>query len=169
MCITTTGALCELCQKAVGDTTQDPASAGSQLTDVYLGQQYVNSKTMSDVTFLVEGQPFYAHRIALVAVSDTFRAMFEGNYKEREADHIPIPNIRFEVFSAMMQCIYTGMCCWWCHDVYDDGVGRSFQPHTTLIITGKTEVTTDNAQELLAAADQYMLEKLKVLAQVWLG
>lgn len=103
------GALCELCKKVVGDPTQEPTSSGSQPREgVYLGQQYVNNQTMSDVTFMVEGQPFYAHRIALLASSDAFRAMFEGNYREREAEEIPIPNIRFEVFEAMMQCIYTG-------------------------------------------------------------
>ena len=51
---------------------------------------------------------FYAHRIALLASSDTFRAMFDGPYREKEASEIPIPNIRFEVFELMMRCIYTG-------------------------------------------------------------
>lgn len=40
---------------------------------MYLGEEYVNSKTLADVTFLVEGRPFYAHRIALLASSDAFR------------------------------------------------------------------------------------------------
>lgn len=101
--------MCELCKKVVGDATHEPVT-GSQPNEknVFLGEKFVNDKTMSDVTFLVEGQPFYAHRIALLASSDAFRAMFMGNYKEREAAQIPIPNIRFEVFHAMMQCIYTG-------------------------------------------------------------
>ncbi|RVX22245.1 ARM repeat protein interacting with ABF2 [Vitis vinifera] len=34
------------------------------LLQVYLGEQYVNSATLSDVTFLVGGRRFYAHRIA---------------------------------------------------------------------------------------------------------
>ncbi len=75
---------------------------------VYLGEQYVNNLTLSDVTFLVEGQTFHAHRIALLASSDTFRAMFDGHYKEKEASTIPIPNIRYCVFESMMRCIYTG-------------------------------------------------------------
>ena len=40
------------------------------------GEEYVNSKTLTDVTFHVEGRPFYAHRIALLASSEAFRAMF---------------------------------------------------------------------------------------------
>ena len=75
---------------------------------MYLGEQYVNNQTLSDVTFLVEGQTFHAHRIALLASSDTFRAMFDGHYKEKEASTIPIPNIRYAVFESMMRCIYTG-------------------------------------------------------------
>lgn len=75
---------------------------------VYLGAEYVNSKTLSDVTFLVEGRKFHAHRIALLASSDTFRAMFDLPFKEKDASTIPIPNIRFVVFEAMMRCIYTG-------------------------------------------------------------
>ena len=78
------------------------------ILQVYLGEQYVNNLTLSDVTFLVEGQTFHAHRIALLASSDTFRAMFDGHYKEKEASTIPIPNIRYCVFESMMRCIYTG-------------------------------------------------------------
>ncbi len=75
---------------------------------VYLGQQYVNNPTLSDVTFVIEGRKFFAHRIALLASSDAFRAMFEGTFREKAATEIPIPNIRYEVFERMMHCIYTG-------------------------------------------------------------
>ncbi|CAM6085940.1 unnamed protein product [Calypogeia fissa] len=104
---------------------------------VYLGEQYVNSSTLSDVTFLVEGKRFYAHRIALLASSDAFRAMFDGGYREKEAKDIEIPNISWKVFELMMRCIYTGT----------------------------VEVTADVAQDLLRAADQYLLEGLKRLCE----
>ncbi len=68
----------------------------------------MNNPTLSDVTFMVDGRNFHAHRIALLASSDTFRAMFDGHYKEKEASTIPIPNIRWTVFESMMRCIYTG-------------------------------------------------------------
>lgn len=38
---------------------------------------------LSDVAFVVEGKKFHAHRIALLASSDAFRAMFGGDYREK--------------------------------------------------------------------------------------
>lgn len=129
-------ALFELAKKAKATSALDCAPNVPQ-QKVYLGEEYVNSKTLSDVTFLVEDRKFHAHRIALLASSDTFRAMFDLPFKEKDASTIPIPNIRFVVFEAMMRCIYTG-------DV---------------------NVTPDIAEELIQAADQYMLEGLKRLCE----
>jgi hypothetical protein len=75
---------------------------------VYLGEQYVNNATLSDVTFVVEGRSLNAHRIALLASSETFRAMFDNGFREKDATIIPIPNIRYVVFEAMLRSIYTG-------------------------------------------------------------
>ena len=104
---------------------------------VYLGKEHVNSRILSDVTFEVEGKRFYGHRIALLASSDAFRAMFHGVYKEKDAEIITIPNIRYQVFEAMMTCIYTG----------------------------NVVVEPDIARELLQAADQYLLDGLKRLCE----
>ncbi|KAJ0501931.1 putative chromatin remodeling & transcription regulator BTB-POZ family [Helianthus annuus] len=73
-------ALCKLAEKA---SSLSPVDAGppSPTSQVYLGKQYVNNPTFSDVTFLIEGKRFYAHRICLHASSDAFRAMFDGGYK----------------------------------------------------------------------------------------
>lgn len=74
------------------------------------------------------GSRFYAHRIALLASSDAFRAMFDGGYRvcilclrfaellliigsvvtfihfqEKEAKDIEIPNISWKVFELMMR------------------------------------------------------------------
>ncbi|CAI9260430.1 unnamed protein product [Lactuca saligna] len=56
---------------------------------VYLGEQYVNNPTLSDVTLMIEGKRFYAHIICLLASSDAFRAMFDGGYRQgtQERDH----------------------------------------------------------------------------------
>ncbi|KAJ0034740.1 hypothetical protein Pint_24860 [Pistacia integerrima] len=129
-------ALYKLANKAMTLSPMD-AAPPSPTPQVYLGEQYVNSATLSDVTFLVEGKRFYAHRICLLASSDAFRAMFDGGYREKDARDIEIPNIRWEVFELMMRFIYTG----------------------------SVDVTLDIAQDLLRAADQYLLEGLKRLCE----
>ncbi|KAH9611487.1 hypothetical protein KSS87_010184 [Heliosperma pusillum] len=120
-------------------STQSPVDAAppSPTPQVYLGEQYVNNSTLSDVTFLVEGRRFYAHRICLLASSDAFRAMFDGGYREKDAKDIEIPNIQWNVFELMMRYIYTG----------------------------SVNVSLDIAQDLLRAADQYLLEGLKRLCE----
>ncbi|KAM1171815.1 hypothetical protein ACFXTH_022138 [Malus domestica] len=129
-------ALYKLANKAMTLSPVD-AAPPSPTPQVYLGEQYVNNPTLSDVIFLVEGRRFYAHRICLLASSDAFRAMFDGGYREKDARDIEIPNIRWEVFELMMRFIYTG----------------------------SVDITIDIAQDLLRAADQYLLEGLKRLCE----
>ncbi|KAK4407138.1 arm repeat protein interacting with a [Sesamum angolense] len=129
-------ALCTLASKASLLSSMD-AAPPSPIPQVYLGEQYVNNPTLSDVTFLVEGKRFYAHRICLLASSDAFRAMFDGGYREKDAKDIEIPNIRWDIFELMIRYIYTG----------------------------SVDVNLDVAQDLLRAADQYLLEGLKRLCE----
>ncbi|KAL0459533.1 UNVERIFIED_CONTAM: arm repeat protein interacting with a [Sesamum latifolium] len=129
-------ALCTLASKASLLSSMD-AAPPSPIPQVYLGEQYVNNPTLSDVTFLVEGKRFYAHRICLLASSDAFRAMFDGGYREKDAKDVEIPNIRWDIFELMIRYIYTG----------------------------SVDVNLDVAQDLLRAADQYLLEGLKRLCE----
>ncbi|KAG6382957.1 hypothetical protein SASPL_157310 [Salvia splendens] len=89
------------------------------------------------VSVPLPGRRFYAHRICLLASSDAFRAMFDGGYRERDAKDREIPNIRWDVFELMMRYIYTG----------------------------SVDVNLEIAQDLLRAADQYLLEGLKRLCE----
>ncbi|KAL0784707.1 hypothetical protein Bca101_000952 [Brassica carinata] len=131
-----TAALYRLANKSMALSPVD-AAPRSPTQRVYLGEQYVNSATLSDVTFLVEGRRFYAHRIYLLGSSDAFRAMFDGGYREKDARDIEIPNIKWEVFELMMRFIYTG----------------------------SVDITIEISQDRLRAADQYLLEGLKRLCE----
>ncbi|KAH9573657.1 hypothetical protein CY35_01G012100 [Sphagnum magellanicum] len=95
-------ALCTLAKKATAVSPIEVVPL-PPTPQVYLGEQYVNSSTLSDVTFLVEGRQFFAHRIALLASSDAFCAMFDSGYMEMEAKDIEIPNISWKVFELMMR------------------------------------------------------------------
>ncbi len=135
-------ALACLAAEKCAATAPDVAPPPPDPKEVLMDEKFVNNAQASDVTFIVEGQDFYAHRNTLLAASDTFRAMFDGGYKERDhAAKIEIPNIPRDVFDAMMRCIYTG----------------------------RVDVTADIAQELLRAADQYLLEGLKRLCEAAIG
>lgn len=131
-------AISNKCNAFEAQSIDSACLTNSQQPSVYLGKEHVNSKILSDVTFKVEGKRFYGHRIALLASSDAFRAMFHGVYKEKDADVIDIPNIRYCVFEAMMTCIYTGT----------------------------VDVKYEIAHELLQAADQYLLDGLKRLCEL---
>ncbi|PPE01323.1 hypothetical protein GOBAR_DD01649 [Gossypium barbadense] len=185
-------ALYKLATKGTSLSSVDAAPV-SPTPQVYLGEQYVNNPTLSDVTFLVEGtdlffgmivllthvlvetflpmcyglfhkfsnvlplnfhirlsgKRFYAHRICLLASSDAFRAMFDGGYRERDAKDVEIPNIRWDVFVLMMSSY-----------MYAVPVHAA-----RYIYTGSVTVEIDHAQELLRAADQYLLEGLKRLCE----
>ncbi|KAL9677241.1 hypothetical protein QQ045_005469 [Rhodiola kirilowii] len=102
-----------------------------------MGEEYVNNDQNSDVTFFVEGKPFYAHKVCLLAASDTFCAMFDGGYRENNDRNVIIPNIKWDVFELMMRYIYTG----------------------------HVDVSSSVAEELLVVADQYLMDGLKRLCE----
>ena len=133
-------ALVVLATEKCSQSVWDVAPAAPEPQELKLPDSYVNNPTSSDVTFVVDGQDFFAHRIALQAASDTFRAMFEGGYREAQRDSaskIEIPNISRPVFEAMMRCIYTGT----------------------------VDVTQDIAFDMLRACDQYLLPGPKRLCE----
>mmetsp|Transcript_1217 Transcript_1217/g.3348 ORF Transcript_1217/g.3348 Transcript_1217/m.3348 type:complete len:277 (-) Transcript_1217:62-892(-) len=114
----------------------DASSTSDSNPQVYLSEAHVNDQTFSDVTFLVEGRPFYAHRVALSASSSAFSSMFKSGFRESDgrSGAITIPNISYEIFELMMRCVYTG----------------------------RATIADEHAPALLKAADQYLLEGLKL-------
>jgi len=101
----------------------------------------VNNAQYHDVTFMVEGKPVYAWRGMLSARSHYFRTMFEQHsWKESSSENIPVPQMTYKTFVAVMVYIYTG---------------EIDQP-----------ISTEDIQLLLAAANKYILQHLKHLCEM---
>ncbi|XP_053117462.1 speckle-type POZ protein-like isoform X2 [Hemicordylus capensis] len=91
----------------------------------------------TDCSFYVGGQEFKAHKSILAARSPVFNAMFEHEMEESKKNRVEINDVDPEVFKEMMRFIYTG----------------------------KAPNLDKMADNLLAAADKYALERLKIMCE----
>ncbi|KAI5644404.1 BTB/POZ domain-containing protein [Phthorimaea operculella] len=101
-----------------------------------LGALFDNER-FSDVTLAVGGREFQAHKAILAARSPVFAAMFEHEMEERKRNRVDITDVDHEVLREMLRFIYTGRA-----------------PNLDKM-----------ADDLLAAADKYALERLKVMCE----
>ncbi|XP_022425347.1 speckle-type POZ protein-like isoform X5 [Phocoena sinus] len=101
-----------------------------------LGNLWENTR-FTDCSFFVRGQEFKAHKSVLAARSPVFNAMFEHEMEESKKNRVEINDVDPEVFKEMMRFIYTG----------------------------KAPNLDKMADNLLAAADKYALERLKVMCE----
>ncbi|KAM9328719.1 ankyrin repeat and BTB/POZ domain-containing protein 3-A isoform 1-T1 [Pholidichthys leucotaenia] len=80
-----------------------------------LDPHFLNNKEMSDVTFLVEGKPFYAHKVLLFTasvskislVSCRFKTLLQ-NRPAGENTCIEISHVKYNIFHLVMQYLYCG-------------------------------------------------------------
>jgi len=101
-------------------------------------EQVFSSKLFADVTIKCGDKTFECHKIILASRSNVFKAMFESNMKEGITGCVEIENIVPEVFENLLQYIYTCEVLSTFHKM---------------------------AKELLVAADQYEVDKLKELCE----
>ncbi|KAK4491295.1 hypothetical protein RD792_002031 [Penstemon davidsonii] len=136
-----------LCSVGVVKTSFDSPKTFTQplpLSD--LGQSYVHlleCKEGSDVSFEVDGETFYAHKLILSTRSPVFKAQFFGPLKEENSRCIRIEEMHAPVFKALLHFIYC--------DVIPD--------------LNLKCVNTTMTQHLLAAADRYEIEKLRLFCE----
>lgn len=91
----------------------------------------------SDVTLCVNGREFKAHTAILAARSPVFNAMFEHEMEEKKHGRVEITDVDHEVMKEILRFIYTG----------------------------KAPNLEKMADDLLAAADKYALDRLKVMCE----
>ncbi|XP_071942085.1 speckle-type POZ protein B-like isoform X1 [Antedon mediterranea] len=93
--------------------------------------------SFSDVTLCVNGREYQAHKALLAARSPVFNAMFEHQMEESKHNRVEITDVDHEVMREILRFIYTG----------------------------KAQNLEKMADDLLAAADKYAIERLKVLCE----
>nr|GMD02037.1 BTB/POZ and MATH domain-containing protein 3-like isoform X1 [Ipomoea batatas] len=110
----------------------------------------MDSEIGCDIVFQVGKETFKAHKLVLAARSPVFRAQFFGLIGNPNAEEVEIQDIEPSIFKAMLQFVY------------------SDQLPDLLEITGSTATCTSSTimlQHLLAAADQFGLDRLKQLCE----
>ncbi|CAL9749715.1 unnamed protein product, partial [Musa acuminata subsp. burmannicoides] len=112
--------------------------------------QLIESEKGTDISFEVDGEVFNGHKLVLAARSPVFRAQLFGPMKDVNMHCIKVEDMEPSVFKALLHFIYWDSVC----DM-ERITGWDAKCASTLM-----------AQHLLAAADRYALDRLKVLCEV---
>lgn len=145
------------CVGVVKSRTEGPKTYSIHVPPSDIGQQFgqlLECGKGTDVCFQVKDETFSAHKLVLAARSPVFRAQLFGPMKDQNTRCIIVEDIEPPVFKALLHFMY------W--DSLPDmeevaGPGMNTKWATTLM-----------SQHLLAAADRYGLDRLRVLCETTL-
>jgi len=104
-------------------------------------KKLLNSSTCSDVTFVINDIPVYAHRCIIAARCEPLKRMLTGPMRESGESEIVLHDVEYESFLGFLEFIYT------------DSVEALEEDSIDLRYT----------LDLFAVADKYLLEPLKNL------
>ncbi|XP_013667399.2 BTB/POZ and MATH domain-containing protein 1 isoform X2 [Brassica napus] len=156
-----------------------------------LGQQFGNlleSGKGCDVTFEVGGETFSAHKLVLAARSPVFRAQLFGPLRDRNTDRVEIDDMESPIFKVLSLTLFLGLLLIFYSRMYHPGSSPGalllllslltqdkvllhfiywdeLPDMQELMGTDSKSASTLVAQHLLAAADRYALERLKVICE----
>ena len=73
-------------------------------------QDFSEPWEQSDVVLLVEGQKIHVHRLMLSMCSPVFSRMFSAEFKEKDAEEIPLPGKKAAEIREMLLVSYPSFC-----------------------------------------------------------
>ncbi|KAH6818867.1 BTB-POZ and MATH domain 2 [Perilla frutescens var. hirtella] len=111
--------------------------------------QLLESGKGTDVNFEVDADTFSAHKLVLAARSPVFRAQLYGPMKDQNTEYIKIEDMEAPVFKALLHWMY-----WDELPDFEELTGLNSKGASTLM-----------SQHLLAAADLYGLDRLRLLCE----
>ncbi|KAJ9187676.1 hypothetical protein P3X46_003103 [Hevea brasiliensis] len=132
--------------------TEGPKTYSIAVPSSNIGQhfgQLLESGKGTDVKFEVDGEVFAAHKLVLAARSPVFRAQLFGPMKDQNTQLIKVEDMEAPVFKALLHFIY-----WDSLPDLEELTGLNSKWASTLM-----------SQHLLAAADRYGLDRLRVLCE----
>ncbi|EEF45411.1 BTB/POZ and MATH domain-containing protein 2 isoform X1 [Ricinus communis] len=140
------------CVGVVKSQTEGPKTYTIAVLPSDIGQHFgklLESGKGADVNFEVDGEVFSAHKLVLATRSPVFRAQLFGPMKDQNTQCIKVEDMEAPVFKALLHFIY-----WDALPDVEELVGLNSKWASTLI-----------AQHLLAAADRYALERLRLVCE----
>lgn len=136
----------------VRSRTEGPKVYSIPVPPSNIGQHYgrlLENGKGTDVNFQVDGDSFAAHKLVLAARSPVFRAQLFGPMKDHNTNSIKVEDMEPLVFKALL------------HFIYWDSL-PDMQEFAGL---NSKWASTSMAQHLLAAADRYGLDRLRLLCE----
>jgi len=100
--------------------------------------QLLDSGKESDVTFVVQGEIIKAHKLVLTTRCRHFDSMFDSGMAETHSKEVKINDIKPKAFKDFLRFLYTGVA---------------------------SKYEEDSTMELLAAADKYCVDDLKMICE----
>ncbi|KAB2039818.1 hypothetical protein ES319_D02G036900v1 [Gossypium barbadense] len=140
------------CVGVVKSHTEGPKIYSITVPPSDIGQHFgklLESGKGADVKFEVDGEIFDAHKLVLAARSTVFRAQLFGPLKDQNTQSIRVEDMEAPVFKALLHFIY-----WDALPDMEELMGSTSKWASTLV-----------AQHLLAAADRYALERMRLLCE----
>ncbi|KAL8232836.1 hypothetical protein R6Q57_002614 [Mikania cordata] len=140
------------CVGIVGSRMEGPKTYSMHVPPSDLGQhfgQLLECGKGTDVSFEVKGETFLAHKLVLAARSPVFRARLFGPMRDQISHSIKVEDIEPPVFKALLHFMY-----WDTLPDMEELTGLNTKWASTLMF-----------QHLLAAADMYGLDRLKLICE----